>query len=136
MCTFEPVLPNLLAPVPCLCCICQRMCCRVRVKKESTNMLFLKNMNKMETLQEDACCSFCPCCCDQDDIENYIHFRHTQQTAYFKNRKDVTEAEALLTSYASKTWDASRSYRLFRYQCFQCRNYKSFRQRFLGLTRD
>eukprot|EP00944_MAST-04C_sp_MAST-4C-sp1_P007905 g7905.t1 len=37
-----------------------------------------------------------------DDIENYIHFRHTQQTAYFKNRKDVTEAEALLTSYASR----------------------------------
>lgn len=56
----------------------------------------------METLQEDACCSWCPCCCDQDDIENYIHFRHTQQTAYFKNRKDVTEAEALLTSYASR----------------------------------
>ena len=90
------------AVFPCLCCICQRMCCRVRVKKESTNMLFLKNVNRMETLQEDACCSWCPCCCDQDDIENNIYFPHTYQTAYFKNRKEVTEAEALLTSYASR----------------------------------
>jgi len=77
-------------------------CFKIKKTKEDTSMLFLKNVNKLETRQEDICCPCLPCCCNQDEIENYIHFPHTEQTAYFSNREDVTEAEALLTSYASR----------------------------------
>jgi len=96
------IYPSLCFPIcwmgnvcPFLCC-CFRKCCAVVESKEDKSIIYLKNLNQFNTNQ-----SSCNCC--GSSKKNIVTFQVSgENVAHLHSREDVTEAEALLSNFASR----------------------------------